>query len=305
VEIDRAERRVVLTPEIVRPTVLGRASSGRLAIRISSYVALLALTVLFMGPFAFAFTTSFKSPSEIFLFPPRLVPEHWLWHNYVEAWTNAPFALFFTNTAIITLLAMVGQITSACLVAYGFARFRFPGRDALFILVIGTLILPTEVTIIPTFLMFKAIGWLNTWFPLIVPAYFGGGAFAIFLFRQFFLTLPRDLDEAAEIDGASSLRVLWNVILPLSKPAIATLAIFAFLGNWNDFFGPLIYLNTTDKFTISIGLRFYQQTATAGGPAQEHLLMAAAFSATLPIVIVFFVFQRQFVQGIVLSGIKG
>jgi ABC-type glycerol-3-phosphate transport system permease component len=305
VEAGSTESRFVPAPAVVRPTVLGRASSGRLAIRISSYAALLLLTLLFMGPFAFAFTTSFKSPSEIFLFPPRLVPEHWLWHNYVEAWTKAPFTLFFTNTAIITLLAMVGQIVSSCMVAYGFARFRFPGRDALFILVIGTLILPTEVTIIPTFLLFKAIGWLNTWFPLIVPSYFGGGAFAIFLFRQFFMTLPRDLDEAAEIDGASSLRVLWNVILPLSRPAIATLAIFSFLGHWNDFFGPRIYLNTTDKFTISLGLRFYQQAATAGGPAEEHLLMAAAFTATLPIVVVFFIFQRQFVQGIVLSGIKG
>ena len=304
-ETGKTETRFIPARPVVRPTIMGRASSGRLAIRISNYAILLVLTFLFMGPFLFAFTTSFKSPSEIFLFPPRLIPEHWLWHNYVEAWTNAPFALFFTNTAIITLLSMVGQILSSCLVAYGFARFHFPGRDALFILVIGTLILPSEVTIIPMFLMFKTIGWLNTWFPLIVPAYFGGGAFSIFLFRQFFMTLPRDLDEAAEIDGATSLQVLWNVILPLSRPAIATLAIFSFLGNWNDFFGPLIYLNTTDKFTISLGLRFYQQTATAGGPAQEHLLMAAAFMATLPIVIVFFIFQRQFVQGIVLSGIKG
>src|ERR1700694_1111001 len=206
----------------LRPTTLGRPAFQLPTLTISTYAILLVLTVLFMGPFLFAFTTSFKSPSEIFLFPPRLIPEHWLWHNYVEAWTNAPFALFFTNTAIITLLAMTGQILSSCLVAYGFARFRFPGRDALFILVIGTLILPTEVTIIPTFLLFKAIGWLNTWFPLIVPAYFGGGAFSIFLFRQFFMTLPRDLDEAAEIDGAGSLRVLWSVILPLSRPAIAT-----------------------------------------------------------------------------------
>ena len=304
-ELGSTKRRFGPATAALSPTRLGRASSGRLTIWISTYVALIALTLLFMGPFAFAFTTSFKSPSEIFLFPPRLVPEHWLWHNYVDAWTKAPFALFFTNTAIITALGMVGQLLSSCVVAYGFARFRFPGRDALFVLVIGTLILPTEVTIIPMFLMFKAIGWLNTWFPLIVPAYFGGGAFAIFLFRQFILTLPRDLDEAAEIDGANSLQVLWSVILPLSRPAIATLAIFSFLGHWNDFFGPLIYLNTTDKFTISLGLRFYQQAATAGGPAEEHLLMAAAFMATLPIVVVFFIFQRQFVQGIVLSGIKG
>jgi ABC-type glycerol-3-phosphate transport system permease component len=289
----------------VIPSFWHSASSGRLMITILTYTILLLVLVLFMGPFLFAFTTSFKSPSEIFIFPPSLFPKQWLWHNYIDAWTQAPFGTFFTNTMIITAFSMVGQVVSSGLVAYGFARFRFPGRDALFILVIGTLILPTEVTIIPLFLIFKTIGWLNTWYPLIVPAYFGGGAFSIFLFRQFFMTLPRDLDEAAEIDGASSLRVLWNIILPLSKPAVATLAIFSFLGNWNDFFGPLIYLNTTDKFTISLGLRFYQQTATVGGPAREHLLMAAAFTATLPIVIVFFIFQRQFIQGIVLSGIKG
>lgn len=290
---------------VERSSSIRSASSGRLMIRISTYLVLFALTFVFMGPFVFALSTSFKSPSEIFQFPPSLIPAQFRWWNYIDAWTQAPFALFFQNTLIITVLAMFGQIVSSCLVAYGFSRFEFPGRDALFMLVIGTLILPTEVTIIPTFLGFKAVGWLDTWWPLILPAYFGGGAFSIFLFRQFFLTLPRALDEAAEIDGANSLRVLWSIILPLSKPAIATLAIFSFLGHWNDFFGPLIYLSTTDKFTISLGLRFYQQVATAGGPAREHLLMAAAFTATLPIVIIFFIFQRQFVQGIVLSGIKG
>ena len=281
------------------------ASSGRLMIRIFTYVALFALTFLFMGPFIFALSTSFKSPSEIFSFPPSLIPAEFRWWNYIDAWTQAPFTMFFQNTLIITLVSMVGQIASSCLVAYGFSRFEFPGRDALFLLVIATLILPTEVTIIPTFLGFKAVGALDTWWPLIAPAYFGGGAFSIFLFRQFFRTLPRALDEAAEIDGANSLRVLWSIILPLSKPAIATLAIFSFLGHWNDFFGPLIYLSSTNKFTISLGLRYYQSVATAGGPAREHLLMAAAFTATLPIVIIFFIFQRQFVQGIVLSGIKG
>jgi multiple sugar transport system permease protein len=282
-----------------------RSSAARRWTNLLVYALLLALTVLFMGPFLFAFLTSFKAPNEIFIFPPRLLPQQWRFQNYYDAWTQAPFTLFFRNTLVITLAAMLGQIASAALVAYGFARFRFPGRDALFLLVISTLILPEEVTIIPTFLMFKAIGWLDTWYPLIVPAYFGGGAFSVFLLRQFFLSLPRDMDEAAEIDGAGTLRILWSIVLPLSKPALATLAIFAFLGRWNDFFHPLIYLSTTDRFTISLGLRFYQQVATAGGPAREHLLMAAAFAATLPIVVIFFVFQRQFVRGIVLSGIKG
>ena len=286
-------------------SVWARSSASRRWTNLVVYLVLFVLTALFMGPFLFALTTSFKSPNEIFVFPPRFFPEEWRFVNYRDALTQAPFDIFFRNTVLITVLAMLGQIVSAALVAYGFARFRFPGRDALFLLVISTLILPEEVTIIPTFLLFKAIGWLDTWYPLIVPAYFGGGAFSVFLLRQFFLTLPRDMDEAAEIDGAGSLRVLWTIVLPLSKPALATLAIFSFLGRWNDFFHPLIYLSTTERFTISLGLRFYQQVATAGGPAREHLLMAAAFSATLPIVLIFFLFQRQFVRGIVLSGIKG
>jgi len=293
-------------PREISPSTARRGSLGSAVIaKASIYLMAIILAAVFMGPFLFAFTTSFKAPSEIYIFPPRFFPAKWLWTNYVQAWTQAPFGLFFTNTLIITLLAMTGQIASATLVAYGFARFRFPGRDALFLLVISTLILPEEAVIIPTFLMFKAVGWLDTWFPLIVPFYFGGGAFSIFLLRQFFLTLPRDMDEAAEIDGASSLRVLWAIVVPLSKPAMATLAIFSFIGNWNSFFQPLIYLNTTDKFTISLGLSYYQNVATAGGPATEQLLMAAACMATLPIIVIFFVFQRQFVQGIVLSGIKG
>jgi multiple sugar transport system permease protein len=270
------------------------------------YVLLAVLSLLFLFPFAFAFVTSFKAPHEIYIFPPKWFPEQWRWTNYVAAWTNAPFGRFYLNTIVIAIAAMAGQITTAALVAYGFARFRFPGREILFLLVISLLILPQEVTIIPTFLMFKSLGWLDTWWPLIVPSYFGGGAFSIFLFRQFFLTLPRDLDEAAEIDGAGSFRVLWSIILPLSRPAIATLTIFSFLGHWNAFFHPLIYLNTMAKFPVSLGLRYYQQTALdLGGPAREHLLMAASFTATIPIIIVFFVFQRQFVRGIVMSGIKG
>jgi multiple sugar transport system permease protein len=289
----------------VEPSFWASVSFSKALSKVVIYVLLFVLTVLFMGPFAFAVTTSLKAPYEIFVFPPKWIPEVWRFSNYYDAMTQAPFDLFFTNTLIITALAMSGQITSSALVAYGFARFQFPGRNFLFILVIGTLILPEEVTIISTFLMFRRIGWLDTWYPLIVPAFFGGGAFSIFLFRQFFLSLPKDMDEAAELDGASSLRILWSIILPLSKPAIATLAIFAFLGRWNDFFHPLIYLNTTEKFTVSLGLRFYQQTVGYGGEAREHLLMAAAITATLPVVVVFFIFQRQFVRGIVLSGIKG
>ncbi len=282
-----------------------RRRKSRVLQALPRYVGVVFLAVLFTAPFLFAVSTSLKAPEEIYLFPPRWIPKQILWGNYQQAWTQAPFATFFINTTIVTMLAMVGQVISASLVAYGFARFEFPGRDALFLLVLGTIILPEEVTLIPTFLIFKSLGWLDTWKPLIVPAYFGGGAFSIFILRQFLMTLPRDLDQAAEIDGAGTFRIFWTILMPLSRPAIATVGIFSFLGHWNDFIHPLIYLHTTEKFTISLGLRFYQQTATAGGPAREHLLMAAAVLSTIPVIIVFFALQRYFVRGIVMSGIKG
>lgn len=282
----------------------GRHAAKRIELA-GSYVGVLILATLFTAPFLFAVSTSLKAPDEIYLFPPRWIPAKILWDNYYQAWTQAPFDHFFANTAIVTLLAMTGQLLSASLVGYGFARFDFPGRDAIFLLVLATMILPEEVTLIPTFLIFKLLGWLDTWKPLIVPAYFGGGAFSIFIFRQFFMTLPRDLDQAAEIDGANTLRVFWSIIVPLSRPVFATVGIFSFLGNWNDFIHPLIYLSTTEKFTISLGLQFYQQSGTAGGPATEQLLMAAAVVSTIPVIVVFFALQRYFVRGIVMSGIKG
>jgi len=198
----------------------------------------------------------------------------------------------------------LGDVITGSLVAYGFARFRFPGRELLFMMVISVLILPEEVTIIPQFIIFRNIGWLDTLKPLILPAFLGGGAFNIFLLRQFFLTIPRDLDEAAMIDGAGTLRVLWQVLIPLAKPAIATVAIFSFLFHWNDFFRPLIYLNTVDNFTLALGLRFFRQTAETGGEPKEHLLMAASVMMTLPVLLLFFSLQRYFVEGITMSGIK-
>jgi multiple sugar transport system permease protein len=196
-------------------------------------------------------------------------------------------------------------LTTATLVAYGFARFRFPSRDALFLLVISTVLLPREVVIIPTFLLFKALGWLDTLLPLIVPSFFGGGAFFIFLLRQFFLTLPRELDEAAKIDGANSFQVLLHVLLPLARPALATAAIFAFLGHWNDFLEPLIYLNSSRNFTVALGLRYFQTLPNEAQEPREQLLMAASLVVTAPVLVIFFAAQRYFVRGIVMSGLKG
>jgi ABC-type glycerol-3-phosphate transport system permease component len=266
------------------------------------------LSVLFFVPLLFAIVTSLKSPDEIYVIPIKWIPRELMWSNYSNALSEVPFARFFANTVIITLLAIVGQMLSASLVGYGFARFAFPGRDLLFLLVLGLLILPVEVTLVPTFLLFKAVGWLDTWLPLIVPAYFGGGPFAIFVFRQFFRSIPRDLDEAAEIDGAGSLRIFLQIVAPLSLPAFATIGIFGFLSHWNDFLGPLIFLTSVENFTISLGLRFYQQVAlssAASGAPREHYLMAASLLASLPIVLVFLGLQKYFVRGIIMSGIKG
>lgn len=268
------------------------------------YAFLVILSVIFTFPFVWTVLTAFKAPYEIYVFPPPIFPEQFRWNNFAEVWRQAPFLTFLINTLTVAVLSIIGDVTTASLVAYGFARFRFPGRNFLFLMVLSVLILPEEVTIIPQFMIYRSLNWLDTLKPLILPAFLGGGAFNIFLLRQFFLTIPRDLDEAAMIDGAGSLRILWQIMLPLSKPALATVCIFSFLFHWNDFFRPLIYLNTTEHFTLSLGLRFFQTTAERGGQPLEHLLMAASVMMTLPVLLLFFSLQRYFIEGITMSGIK-
>ncbi len=287
------------------PSFLGRQSTRTTASRTLFYVLAVVLGLLFVAPFVFAITTSLKTPAEIYRYPPQWIPSRFLWENYATAWTMVPFERWMLNTVLVTALGMIGQICSASLVAYSFARFDYKGRDTLFVILLGTMIVPSEVTIIPQFLIFKGLGWLDTYLPLVVPSYFGGGAFTIFLLRQFFLTLPRELDDAAEIDGAGTLRILIQVLIPLSKPALAAIGIFSFVGHWNDFFGPLIYLNTKELFTISLGLRFFQQMPEQGGNVLMHLLMSASVIATVPVIVLFFSLQRYFIQGVVMSGIKG
>ena len=269
------------------------------------YLVVTLFGIMFMMPFVFALSSSFKNYVEIHEYPPRWIPSTFHWDNYPEVFRQVAFAKFIKNSLVVVVLAGLGQLISATMVAYGFARFRFPGRETLFALVLSTMMLPWVVTIIPTFILFKWLDWLDSLKPLIVPAYFGGGAFFIFLLRQFFMTIPVDLDEAAIIDGASRATVLVQVILPLSTPALATVAIFSFLASWNDFFGPLIFLDRTENFTVTLLLRLFQQTASLGGEPVDQLLMAASIMTTLPVVILFFVMQRYFVQGIVMSGIKG
>ena len=271
---------------------------------VSLYVLATFFAMLFMGPFIWAILSSLKGPTEIYLFPPTWIPREVHWENYARIWEMAPLARFYANTVLITVMVTIGTLISATLVAYGFARFEFRGREFLFLLVISTLIMPDEVTIVPRFLLFRSLGWLDTYLPLTVPFFFGS-AFSIFLMRQFIRTIPRALDEAAEIDGASDLRILRSILLPILAPALASIAIFASLGAWNDFLHPLIYLRTTAKYTLALGLRFFQTTPNVGEGPREPYLMAASLMVALPPILLFLSAQRYFIRGITLSGIKG
>jgi multiple sugar transport system permease protein len=267
------------------------------------YALIVGGSVFFVVPFLWMVTSSIKSSGDIFIQPPRYVPfvqYQPRWQNYVDAWNALPFNYFVANSVIVAVTDTVATTFTSCIVAFGFARLHFRFRNVLFVAVLSTLMLPSQVTLIPLFILFKDLGWVNTLRPLIVPTIFGN-AFYIFLLRQFYLTLPIELDEAARLDGCSSLGILFRIIVPLSVPAIATVALFSFIGRWNDFLEPLIYLNDLQKMTIAVGLQFFK-----GDHASDwNLLMAASTAAVIPIVVVFFFAQKLFIQGIALTGLKG
>lgn len=264
-----------------------------------------SLGVLLMVPFGWAVISSVKPVHEIRLMPPVLWPSEFRWSNYVEVLTTKMFPIWAQNTLFITVLATLGTIATAALAGYAFARFRFPGRGPLFALTLSTMLLPDAVVLIPRYLLFYNLGWLNTYYPLIVPFWFGGGAFYIFLFRQFFMTIPLDLDEAAKIDGANYLQILVYVVLPLSLPVLATVSIITFIAHYDSFIFPLIILNDPAKFTLSIGLRYFNISPSSDAMPQDHLLLAMSVMMTVPIILIFFLGQRYFVRGVVMSGIKG
>jgi len=268
------------------------------------YVVLTALAVIFIFPFFWTVSSSLKQVSEIFNFPPTMLPAVPQFRNYAVVFQKVPFFGWILNSLFVVFMVTTGALTTSSVVAYSFARFKYRGRDLLFMITLGTMMLPSQITLIPQFVLFNKLGWINTLFPLWVPAWFGGGAFNIFLLRQFIMSLPVDLDEAALIDGASYFRVFWNILIPLCKPALATLAILAFIGSWNDFVEPLIYLNSRELFTVAVGLNFFQNYPEQSGEPMQHLLMAASVMTTIPCLVVFFSAQRYFVRGIVLSGLK-
>ncbi len=267
---------------------------------VATHAALIALSVVSLLPFAWMVATSLKTDSQVHAYPPVWLPSPLLWANYPKAIHYIPFLHYMANTLFVCFFTVLGTLVSCSLVAYSFAKIRWPGRDALFVLVLATLMLPGQVTMIPVFVIFRWLGWIGSYKPLIVPHFFGS-AFFIFLLRQFFLTIPQELSDAAKVDGAGELSIYRKVILPLSKPALITVGLFTFIGAWNDFLGPLLYLNDDSKYTLSLGLQQF-----VGQHGQEwQLLMAAATVMVLPIIILFLTAQKSFVKGIALTGLKG
>jgi multiple sugar transport system permease protein len=256
--------------------------------------------LLFVFPVVWMVLNSVRTDAEIFEFPPRLIPHHWAFYNYVDAFNYIPYLRYTYNTFVICFLNVVGTLFSCTLAAYGLARVQWHGRSAMLLLALSTMLLPYPVTLIPLYVIFKDLGMLGTFAPLIVPSFFGS-AFFIFLLRQFFMSLPRELDESARIDGANHLIIFLRIILPLSRPALAVVSLLTFLNNWTDFFGPSIYLTDTNLYTLSLGLQEFRGLHTF----HWSNLMAASVLFIVPVVILFAVAQRTFIQGISMTGLKG
>jgi len=281
----------------------------RMVGRIAIYAALIGTAVVYVLPFWWMLITSVKELQETFSYPPTLFPKTFTLQPYRLAWEYSPWLLYLRNTLFIVIGGLVGVLLTSSLCAYGFSRIKFKGRDVVFVLLLASMMLPSQVTLIPTYILFRDLGWLNTFKPLIIPAWFGGGAFNIFLMRQFFASIPMELEDAAFIDGASYFEVWWRIILPLSKPVITAVTVFTIQGRWNDFFGPLIYLNSNKKLTLGLGLHLFQElgrtTTDYSDVGLYTATMAAATVVTLPMIIMFVLAQRYFVEGIQMTGLKG
>ena len=265
------------------------------------YLALVAGAVVILAPFVWMLSTALKVPGTEFIYPPQLFTRPLRWNNFSEGWGALPFTRWFLNTSTITLLSVTGAIVSSSLVAYGFARLEFPGRTILFVILLSTMMLPFHVRLIPMFITFRYLGWIDTYLPLVVPFFLGGVPFFIFLVRQFFLTIPLEMEDAAAIDGAGVFTTFLRIILPLSRPVLGVVGVFAFIRVWNDFLEPLIYIHSMDKMTLSLGLRFFQ--------AQDFTdwtrLMAVSIVVLVPSLVLFFVAQKYYIHGVVTTGIKG
>lgn len=279
-------------------------ATRRVISEIFSHALLIPLSILMMFPLVWLFSTSLKTRSDVFEYPPSLIPDPIQWSNYAEALTILPFDLFFRNTMIIVVLRLIGQVITCTMAGYAFARLKFPGRELLFWLVLIKMMLPAAVTMVPEYVMFSNLGWINTFLPLTVPAFLPGwfsSSFYIFLCRQFFRGLPIELDDAAKIDGASHVRIWWQIVLPLSKPVIATVAVFSFMTGWNDFQGPLIYISKLQLRPLALGLISFRGSYST----DWHWMMAASATMVIPVIILFFFAQNYFLKGISMTGIAG
>jgi multiple sugar transport system permease protein len=288
-----------------RPRILLASTQTQHRIgQIIAYLLLLLGAAVILIPLYWMITTSLKAETKLFVLPPQVIPDPIVWRNYIDVWTIQPFTGYFVNTIFVTALAMSGEIISCALVAYGFARFRFPGRDVLFILVLATMMLPNIITMIPAFLIWRSLGRIDTFSPLTVGALFAWGPSFIFLLRQFFLTIPREIEEAAIIDGANVIDIFWKIMLPLVKPALLAIAVLSFNANWNNFMGPLIYLNTPGKYPVILGLYAFAGSLSKEAP-KWHYMMAMTVIMSLPILLLYFRAQKYFIEGLTVGGVKG
>ncbi|MFS0879176.1 carbohydrate ABC transporter permease [Metabacillus niabensis] len=267
--------------------------------RLLAHFTLIIASCFFIIPFIWMVSTSLKPLTQVFTFPPEWIPKPFMWSNYIDAMNYIPFFTYLKNTIMITVFSTVGAVISCPLVAYSFAKLKWPGRNALFIITIGVMMIPGQVTMIPLFLLFEKLGMVGTPYPLIIPAFFGV-PFYIFLLRQFFMGLPDSLREAAKIDGASEFRIYLQIMLPLAKPAILAVGLFQFMASWTDFIGPLLYLTDSVQYTLSLGLQQFQSQKGS----EWGLMMAVSTMMTVPIIILFFFLQKTFIKGITFSGIK-
>ncbi|MDD5220431.1 MAG: carbohydrate ABC transporter permease [Candidatus Bipolaricaulis sp.] len=280
--------------------MLKKSTSKRL-VDYLSYILLILTGIVVILPFVWMILSSFKTAGEIWTFPPVFMPKKFQWSNYVEAWKALPFDRFFINSLLVTICVTVGQLFTCSLGGYAFARLRFPGKDKLFLMYLATMMIPFPVLMIPLFIIMQSFGWIDTLKSIIVPGLFS--AWGTFLMRQFMMGIPRTLEDAAKIDGCSYWGLYWKIIVPLCKPVFATLGIFTFMGTWNQFFWPLIMINTISNKTLPLGLVMFQTRIAAETP--WHLIMAASCATVLPIIILFIIGQKYYVKGIVTSGLKG
>lgn len=303
------------TSNTAAPTITGqnrsidrKASAAikqrRLIGMVISYVLLTIVGITFAFPLLWTVSSSLQTWQELRSYTPHIFPTTPHWSNYSDVFAAAPFGRWMLNSMLIALITITGTVFTATTTAYAFARFDFVGKGVWFILLLGTMMIPGTVTLIPQYLLWFKLQMIDTYVPLTIGAWLGGGAFMVFLLRQFIMSIPRDLDEAATIDGANPLQILWRIIVPLMKPALTTVAILQFLRDWNEFFAPFIYINSSELYTVAVGMRTFQYMPMETSDPRDHLLMAAAAMMTLPVLLLFTLAQRYFVSGVVMSGLK-